>query len=199
MSYLDIVDHTSLFEVLHAIDVEVAERLRAGRCPRPGCGGPLHWDLFERKPRGGPIEVPEEYCRRLGLCCGWCRKRVLPPSCLFWGRRVYWGAVVILVTAAVQGLEKRSTSELCRHFGVSRRTVRRWVRYLETIFPRGAQWQRLRGRVAAVVRDDELPRALLEWFASTCGSALETVVRCLCFMAEATRQCGFLLEMRGIK
>jgi hypothetical protein len=199
MSYLDIVDHTSLFEVLHAVDEEVAKRLKAKRCPRPGCGGPLHWDLFERKPRGGPIEVPEEYCHRLGLCCGWCRKRVLPPSCLFWGRRVYWGAVVILVTAAVRGLEKRSASELCRHFGGSRRTIRRWVRYFETAFPSGGRWQWLRGRVAAVVRDDDLPGSLLEWFSSTRRSAFDAVVRCLCFLAGTAGRCGDLLETRGIK
>lgn len=199
MSYLEIVDHTRVFKVLHAVDVELAQRVKAKRCPRAGCGGPLHWSRFERKPRGGPIELPQEYCQRLGLCCGWCRKRVLPRSCLFLGRRVYWAAVVILVTAALQGLEKRSASELCRHFAVSRRTVRRWVRYFETVFSRSAQWQRLRGRVSAVVRDDELPKALLEWFASAGRSALDTVVRGLCFVADATRQCSALLEMRGIK
>jgi hypothetical protein len=105
----------------------------------------------------------------------------------------------MLVTAAVQGLQKRSASELCRHFGVSRRTVRRWVRYFEQVFPQGSQWQALRGRVAAVVRDDELPRSLLEWFSSTGRSAFDTVVRCLCFLADVTQQCGFLLEIRGIK
>lgn len=199
MSYLDLIDDTSLFRILRSIDEEVAVRLRAGRCPRPDCGGPLHWGRFDRKPRGERVELPAEYYRRQGLCCGWCRKRVLPPSCLFLGRRVYWGAVVILVTAAVQGLEKRSASELCRHFGASRRTVRRWVRYFASEFAPSVQWQNLRGRVAAVVRDDDLPRSLLQWFASTGISALETVVRCLCFLADAAKECDVLLEERGIK
>jgi len=197
MSYLELIDQTSLFRILRSIDEEVAEWQRAARCPRPGCGGPLHWGRFDRKPRGESIDLPAEYCQRLGLCCGWCRKRTLPPSCLFWGRRVYWGAAVMLVTAAVQGLEKRSTSELCRHFGVSRRTVRRWVRYFESVFPESGQWQRLRGRVSALVRDDDLPRSLLGWFASAGMSAFETVVRCLAFLSNATRVCSVLLEERG--
>ena len=42
---------------------------------------------------------------RLSFCCGreGCRRRVLPPSVLFWGRRVYWAAVVLVVTAPCQG------------------------------------------------------------------------------------------------
>ncbi len=197
MSYLDLVDQARLFETLHSIDLELAERHRATRCQQPGCSGPLHWGRFQRKPRGESIELPEEYCQRQGLCCGWCRTRTLPPSCLFFGRRVYWGVAVILVTATVQGLEKRSIADLCRRFGISRRTVRRWVSYFESVFPASHQWQRLRGRVIAVVRDDELPRSLLQQFASSGLSAFETVVRCLVFLANATQVCSVLQKERG--
>jgi len=197
MSYLDFIDQTRLFDTLRSIDKELAEKQRSASCPQPGCSGPLHWGNFQRKPRGESIKIPDEYCQRLDLCCGWCRKRALPPSCLFFGRRVYWGVVVILVTGAVQGLEKRSIAELCKRFGVSRRTIKRWVSYFESTFPTSSQWQRLRGKVIATVSDDDLPRSLLRWYADTGLPGLEIVVRCLSFLANATQVCSILLKERG--
>ena len=187
MSYLDLVCRVTLFRALHAIDLEIAQRQRAERCPVLGCGGPLHWATYERHPRGeGVDEVPEEHCRRLGLCCGWCRKRVLPPSCLFFGRRVYWGCVVVLVTAAAQGLESHTIADLCRRFEVSRRTVKRWVSFFEVLFPSGEQWKRLRGRIGVQVRDDDLPRGLLAWFFENVSQAEDGLVACLKALAKAS-------------
>ena len=197
MSYLDLVDKTRLFETLHLLDKELAQRQRERGCPQPGCSGPLHWGKFLRKPRGESIELPEAYSQRMGLCCGWCRKRVLPPSCLFFGRRVYWGVVVILVSAAIQGLQKRSMAELCKRFGVSRRTVKRWVRYFESLFWHSDRWQRLRGRVIATVCDKELPKSLLRIFLEGGASEFEAVVRCLSFLAEASQICSDFLKERG--
>jgi hypothetical protein len=187
MSYLDLVCRVTLFRALHAVDRELAEAERDKRCPVNGCGGPLHWATFERNPRGDEVEaLPEEYCRRLGLCCGWCRKRVLPPSTLFLGRRVYWGCAVMLVTAAAQGLESCTIAELCRRFEVSRRTVKRWVSFFEILFPASHQWQRLRGRVGVQVRDDDLPRGLLAWFFESALEAEGGLVRCLTALAKAS-------------
>ncbi len=188
MSYLDLVDRVTLFRSLRAIDEELASKHRASGCQAGGCGGPLHRAWYRRKPRGEgeKVPIPTEFCERMGLCCGWCRQRTLPPSCLFFGRRVYWGIAVVLVTATVQGLERRSIAELCERFGVSRRTVGRWVRFFEAAFPRSQQWQRLRGRVGAEVRDDALPRSLLEWFAATGIHASEVVTRSLVFLAAGS-------------
>ncbi len=181
MSYLDVVDRDTLFSSLRSIDKELANRCRVGGCQKKGCGGPLHAGNYSRKPRGEKIPIPEEYCKRQSLCCGWCRSRAKPESCLFFGRRVYWGVTIILVTAAAQGFEKHSIAELCRRFGVSRRTIGRWVSFFARSFPQSNQWQKLRGRVSAVVQAP-LPRSLLEHFLSR-FEAVEAVRRCLLFLA----------------
>ena len=50
---------------------------------------------------GGPDHLPEEYRYRFNICCdrACCRKRMTPPSVRFLGRKVYLGAVVILIIA----------------------------------------------------------------------------------------------------
>lgn len=187
MSYLKLVCRVTLFRSLHVIDRELAEAERAKRCPVPDCSGPLHWATYDRHPRGeGVEELPDGCVKRLGLCCGWCRKRVLPPSCLFLGRRVFWGCAILLVTAAAQGLESCTLAELCRQFDVSRRTVKRWVQFFEVLFPSTKQWQRLRGRVGIQVRDEDLPRGLLSWFFSNAAQAEDALVGCLKALAHAS-------------
>jgi len=90
----ELLERSSLFSLLHRIDRDLAEEHRQKRCPV--CGGPLHQSNYPRKPRGGPEDLPEEILVRRSFCCGTegCRVRSLPPSCLFMGRRVYWGVVV---------------------------------------------------------------------------------------------------------
>lgn len=162
MSYLDLLNSGTLFHGLCAIDLELASRTRSGGCPH--CGNALHAGYYERKPRGECCDALPPKCRvRLGLCCGTCRRRVLPPSVLYMGRRVYWGAVVLLVTGAAQGLQRGTINELCERFDVSRRTVKRWVQFFLVSFPRGDAWRRLRGHVSASVANHLLPRSFLEW------------------------------------
>jgi hypothetical protein len=185
MSYLDLIDRVSLFRSLRRIDEQLAERTRAGGCPVAGCGGPLHRAAFWRKPRGEQVDIPEEYRERLGLCCGWCRRRVLPPSCLFFGRRVYWGCVVVLVTAAVRGPKRRTIAQLCRQFDVSRRTIRRWVDYFATAFCWTDLWRRLRGRLGVQVRDDALPQSLVEVFICSSDDREAALVRCFRALAQS--------------
>jgi len=186
MSYLDVVDHVSLYQCLHCVDVELADKVRAKRCPL--CGGPLHSARYERQPRGegDGVEIPEEFRLRLGLCCGWCRRRTLPPSCLYLGRKVFWGCAVMLVTAAAQGLGSYTITELSARFDVSRRTVKRWVSFFDVLFPSSAAWQRLRGRVGVEVRTEELPRGLLAWFLANSTDEQSAVVSCLAALAQAS-------------
>jgi hypothetical protein len=102
-----------------------------------------------RKPRGGPADLPDAYAVRLSWCCGreGCRRRVLPPSVLFWGRRVYWGAVVLVVTALREGRVTGLTAQRIQTlFGVTRLTLARWLAYFRDCFPQTPTWQRLRGR-----------------------------------------------------
>ena len=96
---------------LFAIDQDLAETTRKQGCP---CGGRLHCANYPRKPRGSPHKLPETQCLRLSFCCDrdGCRKRLTPPSVRFLGRKVYLGAVVILVSAMRQGPSPRRVREL---------------------------------------------------------------------------------------
>jgi hypothetical protein len=163
--YFAFASRAILFEALFSIDTDLARACRDRRCP--WCGGPLHDAHYERKPRGGPVDIPDHCSRRLSLCCGrdGCRHRVLPPSCLFLGRKVYWAAIVLVVVAARQRRPGSvSASTLRRSFGVSWETVKRWMSFFAEVFPRSEPWRRCRGLVPATVRNDELPAALLELY-----------------------------------
>jgi hypothetical protein len=91
---------------LEEFDRQIAEAVAATGCRH--CGGPLHQGNYKRKPRGGNVaEVGEAFRLRHSLCCGreGCRKRALPPSLRFLGRRVYLEAVVLLASALTMALE----------------------------------------------------------------------------------------------
>lgn len=148
----------SLIRALAALDYDAARDVRERRCE---CSGPLHWATWKRKPRG--LDLPDALCVRWGLCCGRCRRRVLPPSVLFTGRRLYLKAVLLLVVAARQRDRAQHSMARLRHlFGVSAKTIARWMRaFLDGLSPH-PDWQRLRGRLPATVRDDDVPAALLD-------------------------------------
>lgn len=184
----ELLQKSSLFSLLHRIDTDLANQCREKGCPF--CGGPLHQAKYERKPRGGPENLPEEYLIRQSLCCGRenCRRRCLPASCLFMGRRVYWAGVILVVMALRQNRpESASTSELMRMFGISRKTLFRWISYFREAFPGSAQWQKLRGKVHASVRNSELPGELLRYFIRYAESAEDGLVGCLRFLATGLR------------
>ena len=146
-----------LLRSLADLDRRQALETKSGGCP---CGGPLHDATWQRKPRG--VDLPEALCTRWGLCCGKCRKRKLPPSVLFAGRRVYLKAVMLLVVAARQrDRANTSMSRLRRLFGVSTKTIGRWVRAFLEGLSLAPQWLRVRGRIPATVRDVDVPSALL--------------------------------------
>lgn len=184
--YLDTVRQATFFRALHKLDLDLAARCRQERCPF--CGGPLHDGSYDRKPRGGPPGLPDEVCRRLSLCCGRevCRRRTLPPSCLFLGRKVYWAAIV-LVTVALRQRRPRSASaaKLRTLFGVSWETVKRWMTYFAEVFPKSDGWKRCRGSVRASVRDTDLPAGLIELLTQTNESEETGLVRCLELLAGA--------------
>ena len=124
----------SFWAFLFSIDQDLASSARQKTCP---CGGRLHSAKYPRKPRGGD-NLPEQYGYRLSFCCDQdgCRKRVTPPSVRFLGRKVYLGAVVILVAAMRQGPSPRRVRELSQLFGADRRTIARWQVFGENTFRR---------------------------------------------------------------
>jgi hypothetical protein len=90
-----------------------------------------------------------------------------PPSVRFLGRKVYLGAVLILIGTMRQGPTPRRVHELARLFGVDRATVARWQAFWRAAIPQTAFWELERGRVAPVVEIVVLPLSLLEAFHRT--------------------------------
>jgi hypothetical protein len=156
----DLLSDARLYALLLKFDEDLFARTREEPCP---CGGVLHSACYCRKPRGAMVALPAGYDRRHSLCCAadGCRKRRLPPSLRYLGRKVYLGAVVVIVTAMRHGVTAARGAALAATIGVSRRTLARWRRWWTEAFPATAFWQRARGRLHAPVAEAELPSSLL--------------------------------------
>lgn len=154
---------TTFWSFLFAIDQDLAERARQEPCP---CGGRLHRANYPRKPRGSPDPLPEQYSYRLSFCCDrdGCRKRVTPPSVRFLGRKVYLGAIVVLIAAMRQGPTPRRVRELSRLIGADRATISRWQGFWHEHFPQMPFWKVARARLVPVFDVAVLPRSLLQAF-----------------------------------
>ena len=78
----ELLQKASLFFLLYRIDLDLAEQVQSKGCPFCHC--PLHHANYTRKPRGGPVNIPDEYLIRQSLCCSnpECRRRTMPPSSL---------------------------------------------------------------------------------------------------------------------
>ena len=163
-----------LYELLLRFDEALAAQAQAEGCD---CGGRLHSAKFPRKPRGGPDDL-EGYDKRLSYCCDQdgCRRRVTPPSLRFLGRRVYLGAVVVLVSAMTEGVTPRRAAKLRQLVGVDRRTLGRWRRWWRELFPSTPLWRNKRAWFMPPVAEDGLPATLLERFA---GQLREQLLRVL--------------------
>lgn len=106
------------------------------------------------------------------------------------GRRVYWGVVILVVMTLRQGRpEGQSTIWLQRTFGISRKTLFRWIGYFRDVFPHHVSWKRVRGRVGASIKDDDLPGGLVELFLEQVEDAEKALAGCLRVLA--TGQGGF--------
>lgn len=159
------------FATLAAADEKIATQVKAAGCRY--CGGPLHQGNYGRKPRGAEIAgAGEAFWLRHSLCCGrrGCRRRALPPSLRFLGRRVYLEAVVLIATALT--LVMASLGEVRGETGVPVRTLRRWRTWWTSTFPRLSTWTILRARFAPPPPEEaELPKSLLERFAASSPDA----------------------------
>lgn len=149
------------FSRLAKLDESIAAEVAAGRCRH--CGGPLHQANYQRKPRGGLIAgAGEAFSLRHSLCCGrrGCRKRALPPSLRFLGRRVYLEVVVVLASVLAQTVEEIGAATAAS--GVPWRTLRRWGTWWREVFPRLTMWSELRARFVPPPPDESaLPRSLV--------------------------------------
>jgi hypothetical protein len=154
---------SSFWLFLLSIDRDLAECVRKEPCP---CGGRRHCANYRRKPRGGPDDLPESCCMRQSFCCDrdGCRKRTTPPSVRFLGPKVYFAAVVVLVTAIRQGPTPRGARKLSELFGADRRTIARWQIFWSEHFPQTAFWKATRGRLVPAIQIVYLPRSLLDGY-----------------------------------
>lgn len=128
---------------------------------------------ISRRVQGPPR--PILCCRREG-----CQRRTPPPSTLFQGRRVYWSAVILVSVLARQlRLEGRSARALQLRFGVTHRTLLRWIGWFETSQARTRGWRTLRRLVPASVSDRELPSSLLAALEGEHGAGIDSLEACL--------------------
>jgi hypothetical protein len=182
---LTLLQDSRLYEFLFTIDGEFAAQARADGCH---CSGRVHRSDYERKPRGGPSGLGPEYDKRFSFCCALegCRSRKTPPSVRFLGRRVYLGAVVLLVSAMQGGITDQRATRLRESLGVSRRTLWRWRSWWRESFPASGFWKRERGRFMPPLNDGTLPASLLDRF--TGEDDRSRVIQALSFLAPLTTQ-----------
>jgi hypothetical protein len=182
---LSILQDARLYEVLHRLDVDLAQTVRALGCHY--CDGALHSAHYARKPRGGPPGLAAKIDQRFSFCCArdGCRRRMTPPSVRFLGRRVYFGAVVLLASALRDGLTARRVEALREQLGVDVRTLRRWRRWWQEVFVESAFWRAARARFTPPLAESALPGALLERF--TAETSRGVLVQTLQFLAPISQ------------
>jgi hypothetical protein len=165
--------------LLLGFDQDLARSARAAGCPY--CRGVLHSARYWRKPRALPAGLGDEFRQRLSFCCAVenCRQRTTPPSLRFFGRKVYWAAVLVLVSVMRGGARSVPMRRLQELVGVSRRTVSRWRRWWHETFVSTAFWQGVRGTLREPVSTHALPASLLERFAGDRATQLLGLLRFL--------------------
>lgn len=175
--YEALLSDKRFFELLLRLDEDLAGDARAAGCPR--CGQVLHAAHYRRKPRGVPEGLVDRYGKRLSFCCAGDAKRHrrTPSSVRFLGRKVYLGAVVVLVSALRGGATPVRMARLDELLGVSRRTVNRWRGWWTEIFPQTRCWAQRAGLFAVPVSTAQLPASLLDRFAGPAASALLSLLR----------------------
>lgn len=152
-----------LHRLLAEIDRDLAEKVRAAGCLV--CrAGKLHSARYKRKPRSGQKRCLEVH--RDSFCCDQdgCRKRHTPPSVRFLGRRVYWGVVVVLVSAAHHGITPKRMRILREALGIDRRTLERWRQWWLESFVQSPYWRWARAAFMPSLCEQSLPLNLVRAF-----------------------------------
>lgn len=165
---------SEFFALLEQFDEEITRRVASERCP--WCGGPLHRGDYGRKPRGALIApAAEKSVRRFSLCCGrrGCRRRALPPSLRFLGRRVYAGAVVIV--ASMLALMLGTAGAILRTTGVPARTTRRWLGWWQGPFISTEVFVAVCARLIGV-KIEELPTSIVDRLDGTLKQRVRTML-----------------------
>lgn len=129
--------------------------------------------------------MPDELSLRFSLCCReeGCRKRVLPKSVLFDGRRVYFRVVILMTIALRQQRPRGMTMQrLQEETGADFKTIRRWQAEYRREFEVG-RYRLLRGRFVQGAGPGTEVAELVSYF-FTQNESESGVVRLLQFVAE---------------
>ena len=166
---------------MQQMDEEFAAEAKGKGCR---CGGKLHCAHYRRKPRGVPPAAAAAAEKRFSFCCAeeGCRSRTTPRSVRFLGRRVYVGAVVVVVTTMRHGATRKRLSELRRLFGVDASTVLRWRDFWLHLLPATPWWAGERARLMPPVDEAQMPMSLL---ARMSGTPLEQLVSVLRWLSQS--------------
>lgn len=158
--YHSILQDAKTYELLQRVDEDLAAARRGEGCD---CGGRLDRADYPRKSRGVAPAGEAAVAKRLSFCCAvdGCRQRATPESVRFLGRRVYLGAVIVVVTTMRHGATAARLGELRELFGVDARTVARWRAWWLAL-PTTRWWTGIAGRFMPPVDAGVLPGALLE-------------------------------------
>lgn len=175
--YGELLGDKRFFGLLLRLDEDLATQARAAGCVV--CGRRVHTGNFRRKARGVPRGLEADYEWRFSFCCAdrECRKRLTPRSMRFLGRKIYLGAVVVLVSALRCGATPVRVARLTEILGVSRRTVDRWRQWWTEVFPQTRCWAEGSALFATPVPAGQLPLSLLERFAGPPETALQALLR----------------------
>jgi len=183
----EVLKNESFFWDLYKIDLATAEEYKQKRCPY--CQGPLYYANYFRKPRGEPDGVPEKYFLQFSLCCGkeGCRRRLIPPSLRFMGRKVYWYAAILTIVSDWQNkIQNMTISEFARKMGISSNTLKRWIHFFENTFPVSVQWKKIRGSVSAIVKNAHLPGSLINFYLQQQSNIEKALISCLKFLSQGS-------------
>ena len=156
---------------LLVFDRDLAACARAARCWL--CGGALHSATYDRKPRGCPGGLGQEYAERFSFCCAvdGCRKRTTPPSLRFLGRKVYLATVVTLISAMLLGTTPSRLARLSAMPGIDRRTLARWRSWWRSTFTDGPFASVAKAALVPPLDIADLPVSLLDRFAGDMSSS----------------------------
>ena len=181
--YQAVLADAKFHEQLLVFDRDLAAAARAARCWL--CGGALHAASYDRKPRGCPAGLAQEYAQRFSFCCAvdGCRKRTTPPSLRFLGRHVYLATVLTLISALMLGTTPSRLARLSVVPGLDRRTLARWRAWWRPTFSDGPFAAVARAAVAPPLDIAALPVSLLDRFA---GDVRQQLIALLRFLAPLT-------------
>ena len=181
--YQAVLADATFHEQLLAFDRDLAATARAARCRL--CGGALHSASYDRKPRGCPGGLGQEYAERFSFCCAvdGCRKRTTPPSLRFLGRHIYLATVMTLISAMQLGITPSRLARLSIVPGLDRRTLARWHVWWRSAFTDSSFAPVAMAAVMPPIDIAALPVSLLDRFAGGIEQKLTALLR---FLAPLT-------------